>query len=239
MSNSKFLPLSVDIVIFSLHDGELKAMLVRRSKEPFKGKWALPGGIIDQTLDKDIVSAAGRQLQRTTGVKALYLEQVGTFGDATRDPRGWTVSVTYFALMPYQDVRVADNENIKWVTIRTDGPAVRGLAFDHLRILKASAERLRSKVEYTGIIANALGRQFTLPELQRSYEIILGEPLAKVQFRRSIERAGIVEETGLYDESRAGRPAKLYQFTPDANNRLFFPRSMLTSANQSSYPRAD
>jgi ADP-ribose pyrophosphatase YjhB (NUDIX family) len=221
---------SVDLVIFSVAGEGLQVLLVQRPEEagePFPGQWALPGGFVDVTHDADLRHTALRKLREKTGLRTPFLEQLGSWGSATRDPRGWSATHAYFALVP-SDAPLSPGANAadaRWFAV--DGQRVRQkLAFDHAEILSAALERLRSKVEYTSLPAFLLPREFTLSELQRAYEIVLGRPLEKSAFRTRVLSAGLVEPV---DKLREGpnRPARIYrlkQAGPVYFARTFNPR---------------
>jgi len=203
---------TVDVVIFTLRDGDLQVLLVRRKKPPFQGMWALPGGFV--RIDESLEDAALRELEEETGVRDVYLEQLYTFGDPDRDPRGRVITVAYFALVPANAVHACagdDAAEARWWSMYHLPP----LAFDHADILAYALQRLRYKLEYTAVGFELLPETFTLSELQAAYEVILGEKLDKRNFRRKILSADILEETGEY-RTGEGRPAKLYRFRDDA-----------------------
>ena len=229
----------VDISIFTIKDDALHVLLVRRGEHPFKGMWSLPGGAVHVDLggkysfDETLEDAAKRELLEETGVKARYLEQVKTYGNATRDPRQWTVSVSYFALMDSNKLNIqhgSDAAEAKWHVVH-DNAVKAKLGFDHKEILRDAIQRLRSKVEYTAIAACLLPAEFTLPQLQRVYEILLQEEVPTKSFRRRIEDTDIIVPIeGQYDESDArkkGRKALLYRYQPKKDQILFFPRSIV------------
>ena len=219
----------VDLAIFAIQDNELKVLLVRRPGargEPFPGLWALPGGFIDVERDAGIEACALRKLREKTGVTAPYLEQVGSWGSATRDPRGWSVTSVYFALMSADDVPLTPGGNVadaQWFTV--EGSRVREkLAFDHAELLRAAVQRLRSKVEYTSLPAFLMPAEFTLSELQRVYEIALGRTLEKKAFRTRVQAADLLEEVPRRREG-ANRPAQLYRLR-HRKRPIFFARAL-------------
>lgn len=205
--------LTVDIVIFTLRVNLLQALLVQRNQPPFEGKFALPGGFVE--MHESLEAAALRELAEETGVTQAYLEQLYTYGDVGRDPRGRTVTVAYFALIP-SDAQVRQNGNDEVRTARWF-PVNRlpDLAFDHDQILAYALRRLRYKLEYTAACFELLPEMFSLTELQHTYEIILDEKLDKRNFRRRILEAGIIEPTA-QRRTGEGRPAQLYRYRADA-----------------------
>ena len=233
------LPLiTVDMAIFTVKDEQLQVLLVQRAQHPAKGQWALPGGFIDLQKDQSLEDAAYRKLKEKTGVDTPYLEQVATVGNRRRDPRGWSVTVAYFALISSDDIRLdADSrsENIAWIPVtKLNHPADPAdhlkntekltLAFDHANILQTCVERLRAKGQYTSLAVNLLPEAFTLSELQKTFEIILGTSVEKKSFRRRILEADILVDTGEM-KSGVSRPAKLYKVKSRGENH-FFARNM-------------
>jgi 8-oxo-dGTP diphosphatase len=220
---------TVDIVIFTVTDESLQVLLVQRParaaapEEPFPGAWALPGGFVDVERDADLLACALRKLFEKTGVASPYLEQLGSWGGAARDPRGWSATHAYFALLPAAELRIEKGANaadVAWFDV--DALPRRRLAFDHSEILQAALERLRNKVEYTSLPAFLLPEPFTLPQLQRAYEIVLGRPVDKSGFRTRMLAAGFLEETGLV-KSDSSRPPMGYRLR-DRTSPVFFPR---------------
>jgi 8-oxo-dGTP diphosphatase len=207
---------TVDVVIFTVREGELRVLLVRRGIEPFAGAWAIPGGFVRD--GEALEGAALRELREETGVSDVYLEQLYTFGEPARDPRGRVVTVSYFALIGSDRELAAgtDAADAGWWPMSGLPP----LAFDHGAILQYALERLRNKLEYTTVGFQLLPERFTLSELQGVYEAILGRPLDKRNFRRKIELLGIL--TPLKERRSAGRsrPAQLYRFSASRFEKL-------------------
>lgn len=200
---------TVDCVIFGLDEDELKVLLIRRGQEPFAGKWALPGGFVG--MEESLEEAARRELEEETGLRQVYLEQLYTFGDVGRDPRGRVITVAYFALTRVlaQPVRAAtDADAAAWFGM---GELPR-LAFDHAAILKAARQRLRSKVRYQPIGFALLPARFTLTQLQRMYEVILGRELDKRNFRKKVLEMDVLVETDEVETGVAHRAARLWRF---------------------------
>lgn len=200
---------TVDLVIFTIREHRLDVLLIERALPPFEGRWALPGGFIRE--GESLEQAALRELQEETGVRDVYLEQLYTFGEPGRDPRGRVVTVAYYALISAEHAQLVastDARAARWWPVAKHPR----LAFDHDRILDYAVERLRNKLEYTTVGFQLLPRRFTLTELQRVYEAILGRPLDKRNFRRKLALLGILKPT---KERRRelGRPAQLYEFS--------------------------
>jgi len=214
--------ITVDVVIFTLRDDDLQVLLIQRKIPPFEGRWAIPGGFVEASESLEV--AARRELQEETGVRDVYLEQLYTFGDPKRDPRGRVVTVAYLALVaaPLAVQAGSDASDARWWPVAK----LPKLAFDHTQILQYALKRLRYKLEYSAVGFQLLPPTFTLTEIQKAYETVLGEPLDKRNFRRRILEADILEEAGVAGESR-GRPAKLYRFRDDAvaevKTRRLFP----------------
>jgi 8-oxo-dGTP diphosphatase len=187
---------SVDVAIFTVLDDTLKVLVARRPEgegEPYPGLPCLPGGFVDVQADATLQDCALRKLHEKTGYDAPYLEQLGSWGGRARDPRGWSTTHAWFALVPPPDAAGADGRS-EWLD--ADVAAGRRLAFDHREILRAALERLRGKVEYTSLPAFLLQEPFTLPELQHVYEVVLSRPVDKSAFRKRMLDAGFLEEVG-------------------------------------------
>jgi 8-oxo-dGTP diphosphatase len=219
---------TVDVVIFTVLDDALQVLLVQRPDtptEPHPGKWALPGGFVDIDRDADLVACARRKLREKTGVESPYLEQLGSWGSRSRDPRGWSATHVYFALVAGEALPLTKGANaadVAWFKVDDVLHRPR-LAFDHAQILQAAAERLRSKVEYTSLPAFLLSEPFTLPQLQRTYEIVLGRPVDKSGFRTRMLAADFLVEAGFADGS-SKRPAMGYRLR-DRSEPVTFPRT--------------
>ena len=194
---------TVDIVIFAIRQEALHVLLVQRPKgegEPFPGLLALPGGFVDIDRDTDLEACAVRKLKEKTGMASPYLEQLGSWGSARRDPRGWSATHAYFALLPAMSEGTALAADAQWFPIQS-GRVKSRLAFDHGDILEAAIQRLRNKVEYTSLPAYLMPAEFTLPDLQRVYEIVLDRPLEKSAFRTRVLAANF-DPAGCKDAPR-------------------------------------
>lgn len=209
--------LTVDCIIFGLDDKiSLKLLLIHRNKTPFKEQWALPGGYVrvDQANeDASLEEAARRELREETGIDLgdVFLEQLYTFGSRDRDPREWTASVVYYALVNLEEYLLeaaTDASAAEWFSTSDLPP----LAFDHEKIVQVAVDRLRGKVRYEPIGFELLPRKFTLPQLQQLYETVLGQELDKRNFMRKFRKMKLLTELEETQEGVSHRPAKLYQF---------------------------
>jgi len=207
---------AVDIVIFTIQSGQLCVLLVKRAIPPFADQFAIPGGFVldGESLDQ----AALRELKEETGVSEVYLEQLYSFGDPGRDPRGRVISVAYYALIAADRsplIAGSDAAEARWWPIRKLPP----LAFDHGKILDYSLERLRNKLEYTTVGFQLLPERFSLSELQEMYEAILDKKLDKRNFRRKLALLKILQPTREFRRS-GRRPARLFEFVASNFEKL-------------------
>ncbi len=200
---------TTDVVIFTLLDGRLKLLLVKRANPPFKGDWALPGGFLD--IDEDLDTCAARELEEETGVSGVYLEQLYTFGATHRDPRERVISVTYYALVPQHALATpraaSDAADVGWHAF----DRLPKLAFDHAQIIKMAHQRLVAKLEYSTIAFQFMPEAFTLSELQGVYETLLNQTLDKRNFRKRILSLDMIDETGKLRRTGKHRPAREYR----------------------------
>ncbi len=198
---------TVDIALFTLQDGQLSIGLMRRTQPPFDGMWALPGGYIHPQEDAHAHDAATRILHQKTGVVSPYLEEFGTVSGIGRDPRGWSLSVIHFALVP-PSVLVGGVE-----LFPVD--ALPPVAFDHAHIIAQVVARIRSKASYSSLPMHLCAEEFTIPELHAVYQSIMGTPLAMAGFRRKLEDLDAIEAiTGAIRPTGKSRPAQLYRIKP-------------------------
>lgn len=209
---------TVDVVLLTLHEGLLKVALHTRANAPFEGALALPGGYIHVNEDASELATAYRVLREKTGFVPRYLEQLKTFSGPTRDPRGWSLSVSHFALLPYEALAAAGEGVFQFYPVDT----LPALAFDHKIQVEEAVRRLRTKSIYSTLPCWLLPEEFTLTQLQRAYEQILGQSVRKGTFRN---RIGIKPEDEEWaddggppilvptDKYQTGshRPARLYR----------------------------
>ncbi len=225
--DNKFLHpfVTTDVVIFTLHNERMCVLLIKREGEPFKGSWALPGGFL---LKKETThDAAERILKDKAGVENVYIEQLYTFDTLDRDPRGPVFSVAHFALVPEEDINIANGEkegsHLQTPTLFPVSQLPK-LAFDHDKIIKYARKRLESKLEYTNVIYSLLPKQFTLSELKKTYEEILDSELDKRNFIKKFLALDLIRETKKMKGGGRQRPARLYEFKsrkPTALKKFF------------------
>ncbi len=199
---------TVDVVLLTIKDQRLMVAVHERENDPFKGTLALPGGYLHIEQDANAFEAAVRVIRDKTGITPPYLEQLLTFTGPARDPRGWSLSVAHYALVPVELIAQADRPTVR--LLQVDHPL--DLPFDHEQIVQKAVERLRNKSQYSSLPCFLAGETFTLPQLQRIYEVLMDEPLNKVSFRRKITEMDMLEPVeGQFEAAGAHRPAQLYR----------------------------
>jgi len=201
---------TADTVIFTIQDGALKVLLIKRANPPFSGSLALPGVFL--LKDENALEAAKRALKTKTGVGiGGYLEQLYTFDSRHRDPRGHTISITYFALVRERELKIKYGQKLQPHELYPISKLPR-LAFDHKDIIELALLRLRAKLEYTNVVYSLLPKSFAFSELQKAYEIIFGKKLDKRNFRKKFLSLGLIRPTRQILRGTRSRPAKLYEF---------------------------
>ncbi len=201
--------LATDCVIFGFDGGELKLLLTEREKDPFKNKWALPGGFV--FMSETTEAAARRLLLEKAGIKPAFIEQLYTFSEIGRDPRERIVSVAYYTLVnKYQYELIAGRDTLKaeWVELSK----LPKLAFDHSKIVKMAIQRLKGKISYQPIGFELLNEKFTLTQLQALYEAILETPIDKRNFRKKIVGMGFLKALEEKEKNVAHKAARYYSF---------------------------
>ena len=200
----------VDIALFSVDDERLQVLLVKRAAEPAAKQWALPGGILKPHQDMSLEAAARRILAHKVSVELALVEEVCTFSGPDRDPRGWSLSVLFYALLPRDKVDALVRNKVEalgWADASVPGHR---LAFDHSKQLAAAVQKLRAKVKSGKLPLHLLPEKFTLSQLQRSVEVILGQPIDKSSFRRQLKSSADIVELDEYERG-AQRPAQLFK----------------------------
>ena len=204
---------TVDIVLFTVIQNRLKVLLIQRRQPPFEHMWAIPGGFIHtgETLEQ----AASRRLFEETTAENIYLEQLGSFGDPDRDPRARVITVAYYALISAEKLHLeahANAEDVGWFNVNE----LPELAFDHREIVEKALQKLRYHLEDSSVAFQLLPEKFTLTELQRVYELILGKTLDKRNFRKKILASDVLKDIGETKMEGYHRPAQLYAFAKRA-----------------------
>ena len=199
---------TVDIVVFTIENDDLKVLFIQRDQDPHEGEWALPGGFVD--IDESLGHAAKRELKEETGASASFLEQLYTFGRPDRDPRERIITVAYFALIPSDQLSIAAGDDARDAKLYSTNE-LPALAFDHENILRIAMHRVKERLSDSVFAFQMLPKAFTMYELRRVYELFLGEVLDKRNFRKKIIALDQIEETGEKRESVRHRPARLYR----------------------------
>ena len=201
--------LAVDLVVFGYSANELSVLLLNRKEEPFAGGWTLPGAFLQ--MDERFPDTCSRILQTKLGMDKLYLEQLYSFDDPDRDPRGRVISVAYFALVNPTRLRVSAGtmaHDVQWINHKK----IPVLGFDHRQIYKMALQRLRSKMLYFPVGFELLDDQFTMTELHELYECVLDASLDRRNFRRKILDSEYILPTGTKREGLQNRHPELYMF---------------------------
>jgi len=213
-----FVNVTVDTVAFSVQQAVLEVLLVKRKFDPFRSFWALPGGYLDDK-DRSLDEAAARELQEETNVQGVYLEQLYTFGDKGRDPRGRTVTVAYLALLRQYEFELkasVEASGVAWWPVKDLPP----LAFDHEEIVAYAHKRLKYKIEYSPAAFSLIAGKFTLRDLQSVYEAVLGRAVDNRNFRKKFLNTHVLQELDETSQEGSFRPARLYIFSEEDFEKL-------------------
>ena len=203
--------LTVDVVLLTVVESELCVALHQRENAPFAGNWALPGGYIRAATDDSAKAAAARVLKDKTEVQSPYLEEFGSFSGPARDPRGWSLTVVYYALVPVVSSRITLFPVNK----------LPNLPFDHAQIIARVVERVRSKSSYSSLPVHLCPPEFTIPELHAAYEVILGEAINMANFRRKLVDLDLLEPiVGLVRSAGRSRPSQVYRVKKRYRDKL-------------------
>ena len=198
--------ITVDTVILTIKDNALQVLLIKREKEPFIGKWAIPGGYV--RMSENLEQAAVRILKEKTDVDNVYLEQLYTFGDPLRHPVSRVITCAYFALVRAEDITVVTTDDVSWHKVFDLPP----LAFDHKEIIDYTRARTRLSLRSCPVAYQLLKEKFTLTEMQRVYELIMGKELDKRNFRKKVLGTEGLIELDEFTKASSKRPARLYQY---------------------------
>jgi 8-oxo-dGTP diphosphatase len=208
------------ISIFTIDKGKLKVLLLRKKTEPYKGYWTLPGGFLTdtETLEDNISDVVFDKC----GIPNLFIEQAHVFSEINRNPDERIIACSFIGLIDSKSIEIKREErsNIEssWFTI----DAIPKMGYDHEIIIENAIEHLRKKIVNSNVLKSLFPSDFTLPELQRVYEQILGQELDRRNFRKKFINLGLIEDTGYKNEGANGRPAKLYQFKEEIKERNLF-----------------
>ena len=210
-NNPKFY-VGIDCIIFGFDKGQLSLLLLQRNFEPAKGQWSLMGGFVQE--DESADDAAKRVLYELTGLKDVYMEHIGAFGEIHRDPGERVISLAYYALVNINeyDRELVQHHNAHWVNVEE----LPDLIFDHNQMVEKARTAMKEKASTAPIGFNLLPELFTLTQLQSLYEAIYGEAMDKRNFRKRIADMGFIEKTDKIDKIGSKRGASLYKFNDKA-----------------------
>ena len=204
---------SVDCIIFGFDEGKLKILIGRRKYNPGRGEWSLYGGFV--AADEDVDDAAKRTLYELTGMRHIYMNQVGAFGRVDRDPGERVVSIAYYALINVSeyDEKLRLEHGLEWVDVDN----MPQMYSDHNEMVSKAHRLMQDKLKTEPVGFRLLPRLFTLTQLQRLYEVVYGAELDKRNFRKRVKDMDFIEKTELIDKKSSKRGAYLYRF----NRRIY------------------
>lgn len=215
--NEQSIKITVDAVVFGYEQGKISILLIKRKYQPFKNKWAIPGGFV--LNNESLKEAVQRELREETGIKINYLEQLYTFGNPERDPRGRVISVVYFGLVRPNTFKIfasTDASDVAWFEINE----LPELSFDHKKILDLAIKRLQGKITYEPIGFELLDKKFPFSDLEKLYATLLGREIDRRNFRKKIISLNILDELDEKVSKGSGRPANLFQFNQERYFKL-------------------
>ena len=204
--------LSVDCIIFGFDDNKLKVLIGHRKIEPGRGAWSLYGGFVRN--DESVEEAANRTLRDLTGMRNVYMQQVGAFGAVNRDPGARVVSIAYYALINVKDydIQLMKKHEVEWVTV----DKLPEMFSDHQEMIRKARHLMQQKIKTEPISFQLLPHLFTLTQLQHLYEAVNGEEVDKRNFRKRVKEMDFIEKTELIDKTTSKRGASLYRFNKKA-----------------------
>ena len=205
---------SVDCIIFGFDEGKLRILIGKRKMDPGRGEWSLYGGFVRH--DESIDEAANRVLFDLTGLRNLYMRQVGAFGSVDRDPGERVISIAYYALINVNDYddRLRREHSVEWVNI----DEIPHLYSDHNEMVRKARKMMQQKLAHEPVGFRLLPSLFTLTQLQKLYEAVNGSELDTRNFRKRIKEMDFIEKTELIDKTGSKRGAYLYRFNKRAYN---------------------
>ena len=205
--------LSVDCIVFGFDEGKLKILIGKRKMDPGRGEWSLYGGFVN--ADESVDDAASRTLFELTGLKRIYMRQIGAFGNVDRDPGERVVSIAYYALINVNDYdeKLRTSHGAEWMDINE----IPQLYSDHNEMVRKARKLMRQKLSHEPVGSRLLPKLFTLTQLQKLYEAVNGEELDKRNFRKRVKDMDFIEKTDLIDKKGSKRGAYLYRF----NKRVY------------------
>ena len=207
--------MTADCIIFGFDGQELNVLLIKRGIEPYKNRWAFPGGFLK--MDETIDACASRELKEETTLEHAYMKQFGIYSEVERDPRGRVITTAFYALVPMSAVQGGDDAaEARWFPV----DKVPALAFDHDRILRDATNRLREDLHFRPIGFELMPEKFTIPQLQRLYEAILGIHFDRRNFMKKMVATGILDATNEKEEVNGHRPAAYYSFNQERYNQF-------------------
>ena len=203
---------SVDCIVFGFDEGELRVLMGKRKMDPGRGLWSLYGGFVD--ANESVDDAAKRVLYGLTGLKDLYMKQVGAYGDVDRDPGARVVSISYYSMINVADYDQAQQQehDVAWVNIEQ----LLEMYSDHRKMVLKARRMMQEKISHEPIGFNLLPELFTLSQLQQVYEAVNGEEVDKRNFRKRIKEMDFIEKTDQIDKLTSKRGAYLYRFNEKA-----------------------
>lgn len=204
------------VSIFTVEDGELKVLLMRKKTDPYKGYWILPGELVrcDETLEDSITDA----ILDKVGLSSMYLEQANSFSSLDRNPEGRLIAFSFLGLIDSITVRLRRNENLEYETNWFSIDSIPKMGYDHEIILDKAIDILKGKLSDYSFLKYLFPSDFTLPELQSVYEQLTRIKLDRRNFRKKILNSELIESTGDKNEGYMGRPANLYRFKANTAN---------------------
>lgn len=203
--------------IFTIVDGEFKILLTRKKTEPYKGYWVLPYDVIEKetTLEETIEECVATKV----GLKNLEYEQCKVFSKVDRNPAKRIVGISFVSIVDSRTTNEIElSDSLDWF----DVDKLPKIGYDHSEIIDASIELIKNKMKRSTTLKKMFPSDFTLPEIQRMYEQVLGYELDRRNFRKKFIKADLIEETGDKNIAVNGRPAKLYQFKEEIEDKLLF-----------------